>query len=162
MPRPHLLILGLVTTLGALAGAAHAQDTGRQRNHCQAIGAAAPEALGEGRVLQTAQFSCRVEGGPMNGAIMTGEQRYELQGSKGRLVTGSGVVRMPGGLLIFANLDGELTLNVVDGKVAGSSGAGKGRFVAGYGSASAYAGKTYTYTSKATGPFTFVIDVTND
>ena len=66
-----------------------------------------------------------------------------------------------GGLQV--NTEGTTTLTMSDGKVTGATGVGKGVYKRTYGPAiSGYAGKTYTYTAKATGPVTFEIEVVND
>ena len=79
------------------------------------------------------------------------------------MVIGSGVVRMPGNTLVYENTEGTTTLTMSDGKVTGATGVGKGVYKRTYGPAiSGYAGKTYTYTAKATGPVTFEIEVVND
>lgn len=142
---------------------AQAQGTATQRSVCQNVGPIVLEPLGENRALQVASISCRIEGGPMNGAVMTGEQVYEFQGPNGKMIVGAGVLRMPGNTLVYQNTEAGTALTIVDGKVAGATGSGKGVYKAGYGAISSQlTGKTYTYSVKTTGLGAFVIEVIND
>ncbi|MGE0315356.1 MAG: hypothetical protein AB7P21_27385 [Lautropia sp.] len=162
MSNRYTPLFALAVVLATVATPAAAQGGAKDRAICQSIGPSSIEPVSNGVVLQAIQYSCRVEGGAMNGAIMTGEQRYEIEGAKGRLVTGSGATRVPGGTLVYAIDQGATTLAITDGKVTGSSGSGKGHYVAAYGAVAAMAGKTFNYTVHATGPFTFVIDFANE
>jgi hypothetical protein len=47
----------------------------------------------EGHFVTHAQFTCRVEGSSLDGAVMAGSQIYEYQGADGVGLAGYGVVR---------------------------------------------------------------------
>ena len=151
------------TALSLSAAIAQAQGTVTQRSVCQNVGPIVLEPLGESRALQVASISCRIEGGPMNGAVMTGDQVYEFQGLNGKMIVGAGVLRMPGNMLVYQNTEASTALTMVDGKVTGATGSGKGVYKAGYGATSSqYTGKTYTYSLKTTGLGAFVLEIIND
>jgi hypothetical protein len=56
--------------------------------------------------------------------------------------------------------EGKLAVVMTDGKVTGVTTSGKGSYPMATGSWGSLAGKSFTYTSKATGPGLFEIDVT--
>lgn len=157
VPRAVLLALTLV-----ISSAAFSQGATTSRNVCNRVGGNLVEPVGDGRGIQVSTFSCRVEGGPMAGAVLSGSQIYEFQGASGVMLSGSGIVRKAGSTLVYQNVDGRTTLSVTDGKVTGATGAGKGVYKAAYGAIASAAGKSYSYKVTASGPNEFVIEVADD
>ena len=148
----------------AIAFAAFAPDAIAQENTttgtCQAVGAnGAPEPLGdrEGHGISTVQVSCHIDSGPMKDGVLTGTDIWEWDGPNAVLVSSTGIVRKPGGTVVYVETQGKLALTMADGKVTGWAGSAKGTNVVATGSAASMAGKPYTVTSKPTGPgqFTF-------
>jgi hypothetical protein len=80
----------------------------------------------------------------------------------GVLLTGSGVVRKPGLTAVDVLTEGKLAVVMTDGKVTGVSTSGKGSYPMATGSWGSLAGKSFTYSSKPTGPGLFEIDVTRE
>jgi hypothetical protein len=145
---------GIVT---AIALAAFASTAGAQEMSfkmvCQDVGAFAPERVGdrEGHMMSVDQYSCRIEGGPMGGAVLTGRDVTDWDKTNGVLVLGDAVVRKPGGFAVYQDTEGKIALTITDGKVAGFTGGGKVHWVVATGSAAPLAGKTFGYMMRSTG-----------
>lgn len=151
--------------VAAFAGAvmsASAQGGGSYRIHCQMPGTPSVEPMGADRALQTLNFVCNVEGGPMDGSIMTGSQLTDFTGVNGKSTSGVGIIRKADGALVYETGEGGITLSMADGKVIGMTGAGKSTYKSAYGSLEPQAGKAYRWTGKTTGPLIFILDVTPD
>lgn len=154
----------IVATLLASAGGAAAQSGISFKLHCHNVGQNAPEPIGdrEGHAISAGDYSCRVEGGPLDGGVLTGQQMLEWQGTQATLLTGAGVIRKPGATTAIQHTEGTQALVLTDGNVTGSTGRGKGRTTMASGAASPLAGKTYSYSFAATRPGQFVVDVRYD
>lgn len=164
MPIRRRLCLPIACAMAvtAFSTTAAAQDKGNYRNVCQRTDAIAPMAFENGRAVAVNHFTCQIEGGFMDGGTLIGMQVYELKGPEGRLVPGGGHSQKPGSMVVYDTTEGTLALNIVDGKVTGSSSAGKGRYRSTYGAASAYDGKSFVYSTRSTGPTSFVIEVMHE
>ena len=160
----HLLRYLGVATLVVMTGSVFAQSGQSFRLICHAVGIGAPEPLGDrdGHSISVAEASCRVEGGLIDGGILTGTGITEWDKTNGVLLSGSGVTRKPGATTSYRNTEGKVALTVSDDKVVGSTGSGRGLFTMATGTAASLSGKTYTYTFKSTGPGQTVIDVKVD
>lgn len=113
---------------------------------CQIIGNAAPEPITEGRAVVVNNFSCRIEGGPLDKAIATASQVYDFTGSAGTGRAGYGVIRGSDGMAIYVNREMKADLQMTDGKVTGAKGSGSGSYTMATGSAKGLEGKPYDYT----------------
>lgn len=147
----------------ACCGAA-AQTAAAEKLHCQTVGSAAPEALGDrdGHALSVNHISCRVEGGAMDGGVLTGTTIYEWDKGQATVLSGSGVTRKPGAATVYQHTEGKMSLVMTDGKPSGITGSGRGRMAMATGSAAPMAGRTYSFTFRTTGPSQFVVDVKHD
>ena len=161
-------ILGAATVAAAATGAfapgANAQETS-QILSCQDIGPSAPEPLGdrEGHSILAGTGSCRVDSGFMSGGVLTGTDIWEWNGPKAVLLSASGVVRKPGGTLVYTETSATLELTMADGKVTGWTVSGRGTYPLATGDAAPLAGKSYTFTGKPTGAGgTFRVEVKPD
>jgi hypothetical protein len=133
--------------------------------NCQDVGLTSPEPVGDqnGHVLIIDNFSCRVEDGPMAGGVMTGTVAWDLTKGKGTLLSGTGVIRKPGSLVIYKDLDGALNLTINEkGEVTGGGASGTATWVFATGDAAPLKGKVMNWTSKGTGPATFVVQEKTD
>ena len=141
---------------------ASAQSGQTERLHCNSVGYNPSQPLGDqkGHSISAAQFSCRVEGGPLDGGLVTGGSIWEWHKSNAVLLSGMGVTRKPGTTLAWTQLGGKMSLIMSDGKVAGVQGSGRGRATLGTGAAAERKGKAYSFTFKTVGPGQFVVDVT--
>jgi hypothetical protein len=129
---------------------------------CQAVGASGqPEPLGdrEGHGISVTTESCRVEGGAMDGGLMTGQVIWEWDKTNGTLVSVSGVVRKPGATVAYQATEGTLALTIADGKVTGFTGTVKGHWPIATGSAASMAGKTVIVRVKSTGAEQWELDI---
>jgi hypothetical protein len=126
---------------------------------CQEVGNNTPEALGaEGQTILTDNFACRVTTGSMQGANMTGTAIWNFNKTDGTLVSGTGVMRKPGSVVVYKDDSGTLKLATDDkGNVTGASGAGKATWLVATGAAASGAGKTWNWTVKSTGPGRFTV-----
>lgn len=160
---PMLAAAGLVFGLGTPMTVA-AQTSSNARLFCHAVGYNPPEALGdrEGHSISIGEITCRVEGGPGDGGVLTGTTIYEWDKASGVLLSGIGITRKPGATTAYQHTEGKISLVMSNGKVVGSTGSGRGRYTMATGASVAMAGKTYSYTFKTTGPGQFVVDVVNE
>jgi hypothetical protein len=131
---------------------------------CQDVGAFAPEPVGdhEGHAMSVDQYSCRMESGPMDGALVTGGDITDWHKTNGVEVLGDAVVRKPGGFAVYQDTEGKTALTITDGKVTGFTGAGKIHWVIATGSAAPLAGKTFSYTLKSTGALQWEANATSE
>jgi len=136
-----------------LCGGATAESAHSYRLACQAVGSSPPEPLGdrEGHALTVGQVTCRVEGGPLDGAVQTGTGIWEWNGPNGVVLSGMGVVRKPGATAVIQVMEGKAAVTVVDGKITGTALSGRAVYKIATGSAAALQGKTYSFTAATTG-----------
>jgi hypothetical protein len=153
------MLVGII--LGVVGAASVAQTPLTFRFLCQSVGIGPQEALGdrEGHNLSVTNYSCRVEGGPLEGGLVTGNTIYEWDKINGTGLAGNGVVRKPGATAVFQLADFKNTLTVADSKVTGFLATGHGTYKLATGSATSLAGKTFSYTSRPNGPGQFVVDI---
>lgn len=153
-----------VVAFALVSAGASGQAGPTARLHCQAVGGGAPEALGdrEGHAIAAGTYSCRVEGGPGDGGIVTGTAIFEWDKGQAVLLSGMGINRKPGAVSAYQHLEGKQSLVMTDGKVSGFTGSGRGRYTLATGSMAAMAGKTYSFTFSSTGPGQFTVDLKSD
>jgi hypothetical protein len=94
--------------------------------------------------------------------VLTGTTITEWDKTNGTVLSGVGVTRKPGATTAYQHTEGKTSLTLVDGKVTGSTGSGRGRMTMATGNASSLNGKTYSFTYKTTGPGQFTVDVKYD
>jgi len=161
----HLLNrLAIASVLSLLSTGALAQQPVYSVQHCQSVGTSPREDAADraGHAITVGQYSCRHEGGLMNGALSTGMSITEWNGNNGEGIASNTVSRKPGAITITANHDSKYALVMTDGKVTGSAGNGRGRFAVATGSAASLLGKSYHWVTKPTGPGQFDIEITLD
>ena len=158
--RSHVLCHLSVAALVAFTASAFAQSGSSARLHCQTVGSNYPEPLGdrEGHSVAVSQFTCRTEGGLLDGGVLTGLTIWEYDKTNAVALSGNGITRKPGAVAAYEQTEGKVALTLVDGKATGFTGSGRGRYTMATGAASGLSGKTYTFTFKTTGPFQFVVD----
>ncbi|MGO4391284.1 hypothetical protein AB4Z46_08015 [Variovorax sp. M-6] len=132
------------------------------RSNCQGVGAAPQEPAGEGRTVSVSQYSCLNEGGPLEGSVMTGTTIWDSNKGASVSLSGSGVIRKPGSLVVYVVTESTNSTTMVDGKVTGFSGTGKGVYQLATGGASSLAGKSFTFKFHSTGFGRFVVDTSLD
>lgn len=162
--RRMVCSVAAAVTAFALCGGAAAQSALSHRLLCHSIGNSPPEPLGdrEGHAVAVGQFTCRTEGGPLDGGVLTGMQVWEYDKSNAVAVAGSGITRKPGATAAYQTTEAKLALTIVDGKPVGFTGSGRGIYKLATGSAAVLNGKGYSYTFATTGPFQFAVDVKVD
>lgn len=153
MKKCHSLIaLGIAIC----AGGALAQTAWKA--NCITSGSGAPEVLGEGHVFWVAAATCVIEGGPVDGAVITQNAIWENVKGAGTLLSGDGVVRKPGGVAAYRLNNATMKVLAQDGKPVGWEASGSTFYTLGTGSAASLKGKTASWTARATGPKTYVIE----
>jgi hypothetical protein len=150
--------------LALVSAGAAAQAGSTAKLYCHTVGNGAPEALGdrEGHAVSVGHYTCRIEGGATDGGILTGTTIAEWDKGSAILLSGTGITRKPGAVTAFQHTECKQSLVMTDGKPAGITGSGRGRYILATGSAASLAGRTYSYTFSTTGPNQFVVDVKND
>jgi hypothetical protein len=154
----------IVVTMLSADTLAQTQAPITQRSTCLSIGIAPQEPVGdrEGHTYSVSQYSCQNQGGPFDGAVLTGTNIWEADKGSSVMLTGGGVIRKPGMSAVFVLTEGKTTLTMTDGKVTGFSGTAKGVYKVAAGTASSLAGKSFSSTFRSTGAGQFVIDTTID
>lgn len=154
--------LGIVLFLSS--GTLYAQSGTTSKSVCMAHGSTSPEPIGdrEGHTLQAGQATCRIEGGALDGAIMTQYSIWESDKANATIPAGIGVVRKAGGVAIYQVTSGNRTLVMKDGKPVGWTAAGKGVYTSASGSLAAVSGKAFSWTAKNVGFNQFTIDTVLD
>jgi hypothetical protein len=162
--EPYFRSCLCAAALALAATGAAAQSGPTAKLYCHTVGNGAPEALGdrEGHTVAVGQFTCRVEGGPTDGGILTGITIVEWDKGSAVLLSGTGITRKPGAVTAYQHLEGKSSLVMTDGKPTGVAGSGRGRYTLATGSAASLVGKTYGYTFSTTGPGQFVVEVKHD
>jgi hypothetical protein len=163
--RNGLKVSGIVAAVAfaAIAPRAVAEEMSFKMS-CQDVGAFSPEPVGdhEGHMMSVDHYSCRMEGGPMDGALVTGGDVTDWDKATGVIALGDAVVRKPGAFAVYQDTEGTFVLTIADGKVTGATGRGKVHWVIATGAAAPLAGKTFSYTAKGTGPGQWEADATSE
>lgn len=165
MKKTTRTILGAAAvSLATLACGAMAQAPVLQKAYCVNVGANPMEPVGDrpGHALQVSNYSCRTEGGPMDGGVMTGTNITEWDAGKAVILSGAGVGRKSGAMVTFQVIEGSMALIMTDGKVSGFNSSGRGVMKHASGTASVLMGKTYSYAVRVLTPGQFVIETTFD
>jgi hypothetical protein len=128
---------------------------------CQSVGTSPQEPLGdrEGHAVSVGNFTCRVEGGPFDGGVITGTTIYEWDKTNAAGLSGNDVGRKAGATWVYQLGEFKHVLTIADGKVTSSVGIGQGVNKMATGSAASLAGKTFSCTTRPNGSGQFVIDV---
>lgn len=142
------------------AGGALAQTTWKL--NCTSSGSGAAETVGEGHVFWVSAAACTEEGGPLGGAVATQNAIWENIKGTGTLLSGDGVARSPRGATAYRNNSGTMKMLMQDGKPVGWEATGAAVFTLATGAAASMKGKTFSWTAKATGPRTYVIETKMD
>jgi hypothetical protein len=132
------------------------------RAACHFAGPPAMEPLGQDAMLQVGSYTCRVEAGSLQGAVMTGEAIYRYRQGNGEWLANHGVIRHPNGLLVYRGQEANLKLQMKDGQATGWTGGGKNAIPAATGVAAQLANKTVTWRAEATGARTFKLEWRTD
>ena len=158
--------LGLAasTVLALLCHASFAQTSAVMKSTCQGVGTNQQEPLGDrdGHGISVGQYSCLNEGGVMDGTIMTGTNIWEWNKGASVVLSGNGVIRRPGMVVVYAVTEDSNALTMADGKVTGFGGTAKGVYKLATGTAAPLAGKTFTSKVRSIGHGQFVIETTVD
>jgi hypothetical protein len=129
---------------------------------CNSVGYNPSQPLGDqkGHAVSVSEYTCRVEGGPLDGGLVTGSSIWEWHKSTAVLLSGMGVTRKPGTTVAWTQLSGKMALIMSEGKVTGFQGSGQARYTLATGAAADRNGEPYSFTFKSVGPGQYVVDVT--
>jgi hypothetical protein len=78
------------------------------------------------------------------------------------LIAGGGVLRTPGSIVVFQNMEENGDATVADGKVTGFASSGRGKVVWASCLPWSPVGKSYSYTTKSTGSGLSVVETFGD
>lgn len=134
------------------------------KSTCQNFGLQAQEPIGdrEGHMVSISEYSCTAQGGPLEGAIGSGTNYWEVDKGAGISLIGQGIIRKPGMVVLYTVTSGNYSLTMADGKVTGFSGSAKGRYTTATGPAASLAGKAYTAKFRSGDRGQFIIETTLD
>lgn len=160
--RRRALMAALV--LGILGSPAIAQVSAGSRGLCNAVGSTHMEPLRdrEGHNLSVQTFTCRIEGGPMNGAVLTGTNTYEWDKGVAVGLSGSMIARSGTGTYVAVFRDFGVTLTMADGRVTGWVAKTTGTYRLATGAATALNGKAFSTLAKPTGPGQFLLEIADE
>ena len=106
--------------------------------------------------------TCKVVEGQPVGGVSTGKVIVELDNTHSTLIAGGGNLRSPGSVVVFENVKESGDAIVADGKVTGFASSGQGKIVWASGDAASAVGKSYSYTTRLTGPGQSVVETLGD
>jgi hypothetical protein len=165
MPHiPNLIsVVLLVGGIFVIPPTAYA-DPNRSKSICQSVDDGAPQPIGdrEGHMMAVYAVTCRVVEGEPSGGVSSGRVIIEWDKSHASLIAGGGVMRSPGSLSVFQNIEEHGDATVADGKVTGFASSGRGKVIWASGAAASAVGKSYSYTTKSTGPGQVVVETLGD
>ena len=140
-------MLGIVGSINV----AHSDVIGRYE--CNILGASTPEPIGDraSHGLASYQFSCVGVDGLLKGAVYSAMNVSEWDGSKGKLLLVGGVHRIAGGFAVTQMQKGTASIDMKDGKPAGSTGSGKALVKFATGSLTSLSGKSLKFVTKSIG-----------
>jgi hypothetical protein len=133
------------------------------RETCQEVGSGNMENIGdrENHAIQVGTYSCIVETGPLKGALNTGSNVIEWDNGVGNVISGGGIVRAPGTIVVYKVIQAKINLVFENGKVTGWTGGGKNAVALATGAAAQQmTGKTISWTGKGIAFGRFVADDT--
>ena len=148
-------------SLVGASGFALAETIGRFE--CSIFGTASPESIGDRAEhgLANVQYSCFGVDGLLKGAVYTGSNISERDGSQGTYLSAGGIYRAPGGLAVTQLMEGTASVIMKDGKPAGAETSGKTVFKFASGTLAALSGKIVKFASQPTGVGRFNLELTD-
>jgi hypothetical protein len=156
--------VGTALVLSLLSAYSFAETPLTYKGYCQMFGVSAQEPLGDrdGHAISVSNYTCRIEGGPLDGGVLTGSTINEWDKGSAVGIAGQGVVRKAGSMSVFQLGSFKLSLTMADGKVTGFVGSGQGAYKFTSGAGAVLAGKTFTYDTHSTGSGQFVFEAKVD
>ena len=154
------IVAGSAALLPAAPAAQTAQDNASVWTCFDVGGVVMPVSDREGHTITDGQWQCHVDSGPMAGGIATGTGVWEWEGTHGREVTFSIVVRKHGAVAVLRGIDGKMTMTLSEGKPIGLAGSGKYDYALATGPWAPLAGKTETWASSYTSKTDFMVNST--
>jgi hypothetical protein len=156
-PERHMHRLRVIAVAAGFIAAASPSATALAQGlsgsgTCQNVGNTAAEPFGDGRAMMNNVYSCAITGGAFEGTVVTGSNYWEIRGGEWTLLTGNGAIRKPGAFAVYQITDATLTVVMKDGKPAGWTSSGRGRYQTASGSLAQVAGKSFTWKGAAIRP----------
>lgn len=141
-----------------------AQGTAGSKGLCNAVGGTAMEPLRdrEGHSLSVQTFVCRLEGGPLDGAVLTGTNTCEWDKGVAVGLSGSMVARSGNGTYVAVFSDFGVTLTMAEGRVTGSVARTRGTCRLATGAAAALNGRSFGTVARPTGSGQFLLEITDE
>lgn len=151
-------------TCAALACPALAASQVTYSSSCQVTETTRLENFGRsGQAAELSHFSCRISGGPLDGAAVTGTNIWDMADEAGGKLLGSiAVAQRAGASVMYEVHDVVRRPQTSNGRVVGWEATSWGVYKAASGSAIPLVGRTFSSVARFTGPRTFTIDNTID
>ena len=139
-------------------------DESRSKAICQSVDESPAQPIGdrEGHMMAIYNVTCRVVEGQPVGGESSGKVIIEWDKTHAALIAGGGVMRSPGSIAVFQNIEENGDVTIADGKVAGYASSGRGKVIWAAGAAASAVGKSYSYPTKSTGPGESVVETGGD
>lgn len=116
-----------------------------------------------GEAAQLSHFNCRISGGPLDGAVVTGTNMWDMADEAGGSLLGSIAVAQRADTRVMYELRNVVRRpRISDGRVVGWEATSWGIYKAASGSAAALVGRTFSSVARFTSPGTFTIANTID
>jgi hypothetical protein len=149
----------LVSGIFAIGPTAFA-DQSRSKAICHNVDEGAPQPIGdrEGHMMAIYDVTCSVVEGQPSGGVSSGKVIVEWDKTHATLIAGGGVMRSPGSIVVFQNTEEMGDATVADGKVTGFASSGRGKIIWSTGVDAPSVGKSYSYTTKLTGPGQSIVE----
>lgn len=157
--RAATLLCSILTVLIG-SQAAHANTIGRYE--CNMVNFFTQEPMGDrpDHNLSLLQYSCIGVDGLLKGALYSGSNTIEWDGTKGRIIVGGGIHRIPGGRLVTELTEGSVIAVMKDGKLIGTESSGKGIVKLAVGPFATLNGKTVKFSTTPISPIRWMLELT--
>jgi hypothetical protein len=160
--RRVLAVAGILGVVAASPVVGSAETT--YRSNCHVTDNIPLEGFGrDGKAARLSRFSCRIKGGPLDGAIVTGTNIWDMSDQAGGTLLGSiAIAQRKGASVMYEVRDVVRRVKTRDGRIVGWDATSQGVYTAASGSAAPLAGKTFRSVTRFSNPRTYTISSTID
>jgi hypothetical protein len=151
-------------TLGAIVVSEPVRADMIARYECSTAGFFSQEPIGDrsDHNLSAQDYVCVGVEGMLKGAVYSASNVVDWDGSKGTIVIGGGVHRLPGSRLVTQLTEGTVQTVMKDGKPVGAASSGKGIVRFSSGAFAALNGKAVHFVTTPLNPIRFNLEFTAD
>jgi hypothetical protein len=160
----RFVVTVVCSTLGLIGATGFALAETVGRFECNVVGAVSQDPIGDkdGHLIRSVQYSCLGVDGLLKSALYSGSSTSEWDGPQGTYLSGGGIIRVAGGLVVTQLTEGTGSVVMKDGKPAGIDASGKGLFKFASGTLAALSGKADRWEAKPAGLGRFTLEIAAD